>query len=82
MPGPEADGGPGTTMVGFHHDASGGPAARDIDFVSDSEPGRSPFDPMRMENNLVALLGQDIDVVDVKALKPRDDDIRASAIWL
>lgn len=54
----------------------------DIDFLSDFEPGRSLFDLMRMEDDLVALLGRGIDVVDVKALNRRDDDVRSDTIWL
>lgn len=54
----------------------------DIDFLSDFEPGRSLFDLMRMEDDLIALLGHGVDVVEVKALKRRDDDIRADTIWL
>lgn len=35
-----------------------------------------------MEDDLIALRGRGVDVVEVKALKRRDDDIRADTIWL
>ncbi len=57
-------------------------ADSDIDFLSDFEPGRSLFDLMRLEDDLVAILGRGVDVLDVKALKSRDHDIRADTIWL
>ncbi len=56
-------------------------ANSDIDFLSD-EPGRSLFDLMRLEDDLSALLGHGVDVVEVKALKRRDGDIRGDTIWL
>lgn len=57
-------------------------ADSDIDFLSDLEPGRSLFDLMRLEDDLAAMLGRRVDVVEVKALKRRDHDIRTEAIWL
>lgn len=57
-------------------------ADSDIDFLSDFEPGRSLFDLMRLEDDLVAMLGRGVEVVEVKALKRRDDDIRADTMWL
>lgn len=57
-------------------------ANSDIDFLSDFEPGRSLFDLMRLEDDLGALLGHGVDVVEVKALKRRDDDVRGDTIWL
>lgn len=57
-------------------------ADSDIDFLSDFEAGRSLFDLMRLEDDLGTMLDRGVDVVEVKALKRRDNDLRADTIWL
>jgi predicted nucleotidyltransferase len=46
------------------------------------EEGSSLFDLMHIEDDLVEILGRDVDVVSLGGLLPRDRDIRADAIWL
>lgn len=54
----------------------------DIDLLVEFEPGSSLFDLMRLEDELSALLGVQIDVVSAGGLKDRDDDIRREALLL
>ncbi len=54
----------------------------DIDLLVEFEPGSSLFDLMRLEDELSALLGVQIDVVSAGGLKDRDDDIRREAVLL
>ncbi len=57
-------------------------ADSDLDFLSDFENGRSLFDLIHLQEDLVDVFQRPVDVVDVKALNERDDDIRAEVIWL
>ncbi len=58
-----------------------GPAS-DIDFLVELEPGASLFDLIRLEDDLRALLGVDVDVLSAGALLDRDDDIRRDLVPL
>lgn len=57
-------------------------ADSDIDFLVDMEAGSSLFDLVRMQAELAALLGRDVDVVERGGLKRRDHDIRRDAVTL
>jgi uncharacterized protein len=54
----------------------------DIDLLVEFEPGSSLFDLMRLEDELAALLGVQIDVVSAGGLKDRDEHIRREAVLL
>jgi predicted nucleotidyltransferase len=54
----------------------------DVDLLVEFEPGSSLFDLMRLEDELSALLGVQIDVVSAGGLKDRDEDIRRQAVLL
>ncbi len=54
----------------------------DIDFLVEFEKGTSLFDLMHVEDDLVHLLGRDIDVVSLGGLKRRDRDVLEEAVWL
>ena len=54
----------------------------DIDLLVEFEPGSSLFDLMRLEDELSALLGVQIDVVSAGGLKGRDEDVRREAVLL
>jgi predicted nucleotidyltransferase len=54
----------------------------DIDLLVEFEPGSSLFDLMRLEDELSALLGVQIDVMSAGGLKDRDEDIRREAVRL
>jgi hypothetical protein len=54
----------------------------DIDLLVEFELGSSLFDLMRLEDELSALLGVQIDVVSAGGLKDRDEDIRREAVLL
>ena len=49
-------------------------AASDIDFVVRVEPGRSVFDLARLQRDLEALLGTEVDVVSEGGLVEGDED--------
>jgi predicted nucleotidyltransferase len=40
------------------------------------------FDLVRAQNELADLLRVDVDVVSLRGLLPRDEDIRQDAVWL
>jgi len=54
----------------------------DIDLLVKFAEGTSLFDLIRLEDELVELLGHPIDLVSYGGLKPRDYDIRNDAVWL
>lgn len=74
----------GSRRIGLFGSAARGEdtADSDLDFLSDFENGRSLFDLIHLQEDLVDVFQRPVDVVDVKALNERDDDIRAEVIWL
>lgn len=54
----------------------------DLDLLVDFEPGASLVDHVGLCQDLEDLLGVRVDVVSRRALKPRDDRIRAEAVEL
>jgi hypothetical protein len=54
----------------------------DVDFLVEFEPGSSLLDPIRLEEALCDLLGVDVDVISLRALLERDDEIRIGAVTL
>lgn len=57
-------------------------ADSDIDLLVEFESGSSLFDLVRLKAHLTDVLGRDVDVVSVGALKERDRGIRADSVWL
>lgn len=57
-------------------------ADSDIDFLVRFAPGSSLFDLLHLSDELEHILGRPVDVVSERALKPRDEHIRAEAIRL
>lgn len=58
-----------------------GPAS-DVDFLVRFDEGSSLLDVLHLRDELSELLKRPVDVVSERALKPRDDRIRAEAIAL
>ena len=56
--------------------------ASNIDFLVEFEPGSSLFDLADLQDELSAIVGTRADVVSIGGLKPRDEQIRADAVWL
>jgi hypothetical protein len=54
----------------------------DVDFLVEFDSNSSLFDLMHLEDGLRVLLGQDVDVVSVGGLKPRDEHILREAVPL
>ncbi len=54
----------------------------DVDLLVRFESGRGLFDLMDLEDQLRNLLGVSVDVVSEGGLKPRDERIRAEAVFL
>jgi predicted nucleotidyltransferase len=54
----------------------------DVDLLVDFEPGASLLDHVGLFQDLEELLGVGVDVVTRRALKPRDDHIRAEVVDL
>ena len=52
----------------------------DIDFLVEFEPGASLLNLMKLQDDLEALLGCDVDVVSSGGLKARDEHIRREAV--
>jgi len=57
-------------------------ANSDVDFLVEFDPGSSLFDLADLEADLSAVLAARVDVVSLGGLKPRDQEIRAEAMWL
>jgi predicted nucleotidyltransferase len=57
-------------------------AGSDVDLLVDFEDDSSLFDLLHLQDDLSALLGCPVDVVSARALKPRDEHIRAEAVPL
>ncbi|MBK6857692.1 MAG: nucleotidyltransferase family protein [Microthrixaceae bacterium] len=57
-------------------------ASSDVDLLVDFEADSSLFDLLHLQDELSALLGCPVDVVSARALKPRDEHIRAEAVPL
>ena len=73
----------GRSMAVFGSVARGDETAgSDVDFLVDFEENSSLFDLLDLQDELSALLGCPVDVVSARALKPRDEYIRAEAIPL
>ena len=58
-----------------------GPSS-DYDFLVTTAPGASLFDLGRMLIELNELMGEEVDLVDIGGLKPRDSHILADALLL
>lgn len=54
----------------------------DIDFLVEFERGSDLFDLMRVQDELVELLGVKVDVVSAGGLKARDEHIRREAVLI
>jgi len=54
----------------------------DFDFLVDFETGASFFDQFQMQEDLSEFLQAKVDVLSLRALKPRDSDIRQEALVL
>ena len=54
----------------------------DIDFLVEFEAGSSLLDLLRLQDELMAILGRRVDVLSAGGLKARDEHIRAEAVPL
>ncbi len=55
-------------------------AGSDLDFLVDFESGSTLFDLMDISDELEQQLGVPVDVISVRGLKERDEEIRSEAI--
>lgn len=54
----------------------------DFDFLVEFASGASFFDQFQMQEDLAEFLESKVDVISLRALKPRDSDIRQEAMAL